>query len=66
MMPRPTRILGRKVAREFNLEAEFHKALKAGKSLIDDIDDRIDHEYFESPVGITAQSSQRFRTIPED
>ena len=40
--------------------------LKSGKSMLDDIDDRIDHEYAESPVGITAQSSKRFHTIPEE
>jgi hypothetical protein len=49
--------------------------VKAGKSMVDDINDRIEHEYMDTmryeSVGITAQSEassgrKRFRTIPEE
>ncbi len=49
--------------------------LRAGRSLVDDINDRIEREYTDGfgfgPVGITAQSEassgrKRFRTIPEE
>jgi hypothetical protein len=41
---------------------------KAGRSMMNDIDDRIDHEYESPAVGVTAQSSERkrFNTIPEE
>jgi len=42
--------------------------LKVGKSMVDDIDDRINSEFMqgEPSVEITAQSSKRFRVIPEE
>ena len=42
--------------------------LKVGKSMVDDIDDRINSEFMsgEPTVEITAQSSKRFRVIPEE
>jgi hypothetical protein len=42
--------------------------LKVGRSMMDDIDDRINHEFMSPSVGVTAQGSERkrFRTIPEE
>jgi hypothetical protein len=49
--------------------------VKAGKSMVDDINDRIEHEFLDTMryenVGITAQSEadsgrKRFKTIPEE
>ena len=42
--------------------------LKVGKSMVDDIDDRINSEFMrgEPSVEVTAQSSKRFRFIPEE
>ncbi len=46
--------------------------LNVGKSMLADIDDRIEHEFGAELFGITARSSndelgrKRFRTIPED
>jgi hypothetical protein len=42
--------------------------LKVGKSMADDIDDRINNEFMSPSVGVTAQSNdrKRFRVIPEE
>lgn len=42
--------------------------LKVGKSMADDLDDGINHQYTEPFAGVTAQSSfgKRFRVIPEE
>ena len=40
----------------------------AARALLDDIDDRINAEFMtgEPSIAVTAQSSRRFRTIPEE
>lgn len=48
-------------------EKETAKNELHGRSLMDDIDDRIDHEYaVERFPGVTAQMTSRFRVIPEE
>jgi hypothetical protein len=60
---------------EFTKRLMYDDLVKAGKSMVDDINDRIEHEYMDTmryeSVGITAQSEEssgrkRFRTIPEE
>jgi hypothetical protein len=55
-----------------DLDLDRETVLKVGKSMLQDIDDRINQEFQFSSVGITAQSGndelgrRRFRTIPEE